>query len=133
MALTDEQIANIIFNETRSLSGALIAEARTNVAHAIINGQKLKGRPKSGPTKATVPDVEKQTYADCKVAIKTARANGAKSVDPTNGATNFNFRKNNWTGDFYALPIKTQVGPLNNSYPTTDLPATNIYANTYGK
>jgi|GEM_PF-3815274 len=134
MALTDKEIANIIFNETRSLSGEGIDEARKNIAHSIINAQESIGRrPKTGPTIAHVPDQESDTYSACAEAVTAAREERAKRLDPTGGATNFNFRKNNWRGDFYGLKLQTQVGPLDNSYPTTDLPASNIYANTYGK
>ena len=134
MALTDKEIANIIFNETRSLSGGDIATARKNVAHSILYAQAKSGsRPKTGPTSAKVPKQEDSAYGECTNAAVAARLERAKSLDPTIGATNFNFRKNDWHGDFYGLPIKTQTGPLNNSYPTADLPAANIYANTYGK
>lgn len=134
MPLTDDQVANIIFNETRSLSGEQIAEARKNIAHSIINAQSKAGtRPKTGPTVAHVPKQESETHTACVAAVTAARADRTKNLDPTNGATNFNFRKNNWKGDFYGLPIHTQIGPLDNSYPTADLPASNIYGNTYGK
>jgi hypothetical protein len=134
MALTDKQIANIIFNETRSLSGDNISTARKNIAHSLINAQQKSGkRPKTGPTVAHVPKQENEIYTACTDAVTAAREERTKNLDPTAGATNFNFRKNNWCGDFYGLKIKTQVGPLNNSYPTDDLPASNIYANTYGK
>jgi hypothetical protein len=54
------------------------------------------------------------------------------SNDPTNGATNFNFRSDDDRSNFLGtLEIQTQVGPLNNSYPTKDLPSAGIYANTY--
>lgn len=134
MALTDTEIANVVFNETRSLSGDDIATARKNVAHSIMNAiDKSGARPRTGPTVAHVPKQESATYEACVTAVKAARDDRAAKLDPTNGATNFNFRKNNWRGDFFGLPIKTQVGPLDNSYPTDDLPASNIYANTYGK
>ena len=134
MALTDQQIANIIFNETRSLSGDGIAEARKNIAHSIINAQASIGqRPQTGPTVAHVPKQEAEIYVACTEAVTIARAERAKNIDPTKGPTNFNFRKNNWQGDFYVLKIQTQVGPLDNSYPTADLPASNVYANTYRK
>ena len=134
MPLTDKEIANIIFNETRSLSGGGIVTARTNIAHSIINAEAKTGRrPKTGPTDAKVPKQEGDVYDKCTNAVVAARLDRASSLDPTKGATNFNFRKNNWSGDFYGLPIKTQTGPLNNSYPTADLPAANIFANTYGK
>jgi len=133
MALTDQQIANIIFNETRSLSGEPIAAARKNIAHSIINAQAKSGkRPKTGPTVAHVPKQEGETYSACVAAVTAARDDRAQNIDPTSGATHFNFRKNNWKGDFYGPTLQTQVGPLNNSYPSADLPASNIYANTYG-
>lgn len=133
MALTDTQIANIVFNETRSLSGDQIADARKNVAHSIINAQARSGaRPKTGPIVVHVPKQESGVYEACKDAVNAAREDRKKNLDTTSGATNFNFRKNDWRGDFFGLKIHTQVGPLTNSYPTPDLPASNIYANTYG-
>lgn len=133
MSLTDGQIANIVFNETRSLSGSGIQEARINIVHSIINAlANVRQRPRTGPTVAHVPQQESAVYDDCVAAVTSARANRQANIDPTSGATNFNFRRNNLRGDFFGLAIKTQVGPLDNSYPTTALPATNIYANTYG-
>lgn len=134
MAITDQEIANVVFNETRSLSGKDIAEARKNIAHSIINAQATTmRRPKTGPTVAHVPKQESGIHAACVAAVAAARDDRAKNIDPTTGATNFNFRKNNSRGDFFGLRIRTQVGPLDNSYPTADLPASNIHANTYGK
>lgn len=133
MALTDTDIANIIFNETRSLSGNDIHIARKNIANAIVNGAALlKNRPATGPTKVSVPAVEKGTYEDCVQAVADMRAERKEKIDSSMGATHFNFRKNNWRGDFYGKKICTQIGPLDNSYPTDDLPKSNIYANTYG-
>ena len=37
MPLTDGEIANICVNETRSPSGDRIAQARVNLAHAVVN------------------------------------------------------------------------------------------------
>ena len=37
-----------------------------------------------------------------------------------------------WRGNFFRRQIHTQIGPPRNSYPTRALPATGIYANTYG-
>jgi len=133
MALTDTDIANIVFNETRSLSGDGIHLARKHIANAIVNGAALlKDRPATGPTKVSVPSVEKDTHADCVQAVADMRAERNENIDSSAGATHFNFRKNNWRGDFYAKKIRTQIGPLDNSYPTADLPRSNIFANTYG-
>jgi hypothetical protein len=129
--MTDTEIAAIIFNETRSLSGDKIQEARVNIAHAVYNGDKLPKRPISGSTTAKVPKVEQKIYDMCVSAVAEMRLNISKNTDPTDGATNFNFRKNDWRGNFFGKAIKTQIGPLGNSYPTDDLPASGIYANTY--
>lgn len=132
MALTDKQIADIIFNETRSLSGPSIQDARVNIAHVLLNGDTRLGnrRPMTAPATAKVPDAEKTIYAQCVLAVTIMRGH---AEDSTEGATNFNFRPSTSRSDFFGLPIKTQIGPLNNSYPTPELPASGIYANTYGK
>jgi hypothetical protein len=59
------------------------------------------------------------------------RLNVSTGFDPTNGATHFNFRKNDRRGDFFGNRIKTQTDPFNNSFPSKDLPTSDIYANTY--
>lgn len=134
MALLDIQIANIVFNETRSLSGVHIQKARVNVAHAVVNADEAPGRrPLSAPIHATVPPAESITYNYCKQAVAEMREQRKRGEDPTGGAKNFNFRNNDSRANFYNIPIKTQVGPLNNSYPTSDLPRSGIYANTYGR
>jgi RHS repeat-associated protein len=136
LLLTDAQVANIIFNETRSLSGNGIDTARQNVADAILNGDEAedagKGKhPITAPDTATVPDAEKGTYAKCQKAAKDAREQRKKGEDPTKGATHFNLRPNDSTGDKDGNPIRTHNGPFNNSFPTQELPATGIYVNTY--
>jgi len=133
MPLTDVQITNIVFNETRSLSGPNIQQARINIAHTIANSDSRSGsRPRSAPTQARVPAVEGVTFGQCQQAVQEMRRQQTQGSDPTHGATNFNFRRNASRASFFNLPIQTQVGPLDNSYPTADLPATGIYANTYG-
>ncbi len=134
LVLTDEQIANIIYNETRSLSGENIAQSRENIAQAIINGDEALGdkRPITAPTTANVPSNEQQTYQACRDAVESARRARSSGNDPTRGAMNFNFRNNDSTAPFYGLPVQTQVGPLNNSYTRGGLNATGVYGNTYG-
>ncbi len=134
LELTDAQIANIIFNETRSFSGPSVADARVNIAHAIINGDEALDdqRPQTAPTTANVPGAEQPVYKACKKAVSTARNQRANGIDPTNGAMNFNFRNNNSTAPFLGLLLQTQVGPLNNSYTGGGLNSTGVYSNTYG-
>ncbi|MFZ1082850.1 MAG: RHS repeat-associated core domain-containing protein [Candidatus Kryptoniota bacterium] len=132
--LTDAQIANILFNETRSLNGPGIVDARINMAHAIINGDIARGqnRPSTAPATAKVPAGESSTYQACQTAVAQARQDLAWGFDPTNGAIYANFRNNTSRGNFEGDPIQTQVGPLNDSYPRWPLNATGNYANTYG-
>jgi hypothetical protein len=133
--LTDDQIANIIFNETRSLSGEGIQAARERIAHAVINGDEAAGsaRPGSAPTAASVPQVEAGAYKSAQDAVAAARTQRANGVDPTDGATHFNFRKNDWRGNFLRdYSIHTQSGPFSNSNPQPGgLPASGVYSNTY--
>jgi hypothetical protein len=132
MALTDIEIQNIVFNETRSLSGPSIAQARENISNAIINGDNHPPRPISAPTTVgDIPAAEQNTYDSCGVAVANARQDQAAGHDPTQGAIHFNFRPNNSTAPFQGHALKTQCGPLNNSHPTDDLPANGVYSNTY--
>jgi hypothetical protein len=131
--LKDDEIAAIIFNETRSLTGAGIADARRNLAHAIMNGDEALGakRPKSAPTTASVAPGEHEAYAGSLSAVGEARAHRAEGKDPTNGARHFNFRGGASKQPFQGYPLHTQAGPLNNSWPSRDLPAAGVYADTY--
>ncbi|MFO0752293.1 MAG: RHS repeat-associated core domain-containing protein [Thermodesulfovibrionales bacterium] len=136
LILTNAQVANIIFNETRSFSGDRVFEARLNIAHAIINGDNALGdrRPVTAPTTATVPQSEQATYQQIQFAVELARFQQTEGgIDPTNGAMNFNFRNNDSTSPFYGLPVQTHVGPLNNSYTGGGLNSTGVWANTYGR
>jgi RHS repeat-associated protein len=132
--LTDQQIANITFNETRSLKGKNADKARSNVAHAIINGDERFGRkrPITASTTARVPTSERSTYQSAVDAVARARAEERAGIDPTQGATHFNLRSNDSTRPFQGSRMTTQEGPLDNSFPTKALPAQNIYVNTYG-
>lgn len=131
--ISDDEIANIIFNETRSLSGAGIDDARVKIAHAIINAIASPHKfPKMAPTKANPPPVEKGVHAACIAAVQSARANVRAGNDLTSGATHFNFRRNNTDKTpFQGHALKTTVGPFANSHPTDELPASGIYSNTY--
>lgn len=103
--LTDEQIQNIVYNETRGLSGSNIQRARVALAHTIMNADEIwgpqRGRTsKDGPA-GTAPDFlkalpvsdrEKAAMTDVTLAVSAARAQRHAGIDPTNGATNFHMR-----------------------------------------
>jgi hypothetical protein len=131
--MTPQALANIVFNETRSLSGKDIYQARVNIALSILNAEKAKlHRPLTAPVTASIPHVEEAIYVDCLRAANEALADTKKGTDPTNGATHFNFRFGASRNPFFGFAVHTQIGPLQNSYPTPALPATGIFANTYG-
>lgn len=121
--LTTQQVTNIVFNETRSLSGDAVSEARTNVAHAVINGDETRGdrRPLTAPSAATVPAVERAQYREVEGAVRLALSQRSVGFDPTGGAMNFNFRNPNQSGSFFGIDPVLRVGPLDNSYPTGPL------------
>ena len=130
--LSDQQISNIVFNETRSLSGPTITDARVNIAHAIINTAASSHRfPVMASAVAHPGPAEKSILAECVTAVRTARRELLAGKDPTLGARHFNFRKNAFSGAFQGHALKTSVGPLDNAYPTAASPSSGIYANTY--
>ncbi|HYI39166.1 MAG TPA: RHS repeat-associated core domain-containing protein, partial [Allosphingosinicella sp.] len=121
--ITTREVTNIVFNETRSLSGRQISEARTNIAHAIINGDEARGngRPKTAPTTATFAAAEGARYEESRTAVALARAQRSIGYDPTGNAMNFNFRNPNQSGSFYDISPVLKVGPFDNSYPSGPL------------
>jgi hypothetical protein len=148
--LTVQGVGNIVFNETRSLSGDKIQDARKNIAHSIFNADTKFGNKRddvagtapttvnrksaagSAPITVNVPEAENGIYTQSQQAARNAYAEQNRGYDPTHGATNFNFRNSDSRAAFQSLSISTQVGPFNNSYPTKDLNATGVYSNTYG-
>jgi len=135
LLLTDAQIANIIFNETRSLSGKNISEARQYIAHAIINGDEKLGekRPITAPTTAKIPKSEQAIYQSILEDVARVRNERVQGIDSTHSAMHFNFRNTDSTAPFYGLSVQTHVGPLENSYTGSGLNRTGVWANTYGE
>ena len=131
--LTDQQVGNVVFNETRSLSGDSVDQARVNVANAVLNGDESLGtsRPQTASTSANPPTTEGDAWGSAQVAVVTAKVGRALGYDPTDGGVHFNLRKNDSTTPFQGHDLTTQSGPLNNSYPTKALPKDDIYVNTY--
>lgn len=146
--LTVEEIANIVYNETASLTDSgeqnePIDTARKYVAHAIMNADVQYGKERdqlAGTAPKTVKEAVKKTdaYKSSLEAAKTAFQEWKKGVDPTKGATHFNMRSNNSRGNFMkseknsGFSIRTQSGPFNNSYTQAGLPERGVYLNTYG-
>jgi RHS repeat-associated protein len=134
--LSQGQLTNIVYNETRSLSGARVDWGRRDAAHAIANGDATPG-PLGRPTHAvdTVRADESGTkiYQDTARAVRRTLAERSLGFDPTRGARHFNIRENASMLPWRGLPVVTHEGPLNNSYTGRDVHATSgVYINTYG-
>jgi hypothetical protein len=135
-SLSDNHVTGSVFNETRSFSGPALQQAQINAAHVIINGDEKWG-PKRANLASSASVVahplpgEESVYKSAQDAVAIARAQRAKGIDPTNGALHLNSRGDASRGSWNGSPIKTQVGPLHNSYTKGDTPWPTIYANTY--
>ncbi|MDD5929805.1 MAG: hypothetical protein PUC37_08380 [Spirochaetales bacterium] len=87
--LTAKELAAILFNETRSLSGEKIKQARKEVAHSIINAdkkwkEKRSTYAKTAAKEAKVPEVESYIYEACLEAAIEAVKEDEEGIDPTN-------------------------------------------------
>jgi hypothetical protein len=146
--LTDDEIANIVFNETASLSGTGIDDARTAIANATINGDERLGqnRPATAPStiNRALSTSEQNDLQNIKsVLIPNVRAARLNGVDPTAGAEFFNFRDLNKFTQIGLQGLTTSLntnigkspsqtfGPFNNSAPSNDLGPTDIFAVIY--
>jgi len=153
--MTPQQVGNIIYNETRALSGPGINEARVAIAHTIRNGEDERGakRPKTAPDDVKpVPDTETAKYQDCinsaiqadkereqgidptKWIDNSGDVNGdfTHSLDPSMGANLFDLTVGPATkpsSDIY--PLITSYGPFNNSHPSKDKNEINTKDNAY--
>jgi hypothetical protein len=143
--LTVQQVGNVVFNETQSLSNLPnsnepIESTRAKVAQVVINGDDQLGdsRPETASTAAPGPKQLQNaqvaaTYGSSQAAAREAYVNfRLGGLDLAGGALNFNLRPNAGTGPFFGIPLATQSGPYANSYPSKDLPAGRpVYVNTY--
>lgn len=102
--LTDDQIRNIVYNETRGLEpdrdqedyGQNLSAAREEMANTIINADRAWGRKRPPTATDLVPSsVNEQNNVDLAnsaVAVRLARLEQAMGIDSSLGATNYNFR-----------------------------------------
>ena len=143
--LTVEQIGNIVFNETQSLSNSgkenvSLDQARDTIAHTIINTDVKYGADRDKIARTAPSTVSERAikgnpaaYKSSQEAARQAYAESQRGVDPTGGSIRFNLRGNASRANFQKIqPIKTQSGPYNNSYPSGGLPGSGVYVNTYG-
>ena len=147
---TEQQLQNIIYNETASLSGPGIDTADVAIAYV------LQNRSNAGVNGGVAPDTLSQqaeeaiqqgnpaavaAYNQARAAAE--RATECPNSDPTHGARGYNLRGNSSIAPRFgnpADPVLLQYGPFNNSYPTVgnpnvptieQLPATGVYVDIY--
>jgi RHS repeat-associated protein len=140
------QVGNIVFNETRSIfvedesRRNHLQMARIAMARAIINGSDLFGvrRPQAAspdpPSRQVLRNpAEAAAYAACQAAARAAFTGfGTGAGDFLDGAVHFNLRPNSSTGPFFGMyDLRLQFGPFSNSFPTRQLPSSDIYINIY--
>lgn len=144
---TAEQLANIIYNETASLSGADIYNADIAIGDVAQN-RYVPGQSDNG---IGLPYLSAQAAAALQNGVPTVVAayNLARKAaeyavscpDVTHGAKGFVIKDNPSKPARYGLyPVILQYGPFNNSYPTIgnpnvspsqQLPETGIYINIF--
>jgi hypothetical protein len=139
-----------VFNETQSYSDGPdsnepLATAREKMAHSIINADQKYGADRqrlAGTASAIEPSPDALRNPTVRAAydssMKAAREAYLSGTDPTSGAvfsiqlptpTRSNYVFHN--GRPQGVPISTQSGPYNNSYPNTRVPSRTAWLNTY--
>ncbi|MBI3014627.1 MAG: RHS domain-containing protein [Candidatus Tectomicrobia bacterium] len=146
---TQEELANIIYNETGSLSGKGIYDARVVIGY-IAENRYIPGKIDRGIAPPQL-SAEAETALRNKVPsivaaysqAKQAAATALCSKDTTGGAKGFVIKGNPSRPARYGLyPVLQQFGPFNNSYPTAgnprvpvgqQLPASGVYINIFAQ
>jgi len=145
--LTVHHIGLIVFNETQSFTDSdkandTISGPREKVAHVVINGDSRFGhkrpvtaRPIEPSAKALKDPYTRKAYDS---SLAAAREAYLSPIDPTQGATHFQFLTNadrsNMKfrhGTREGLPLTTQSGPFHNSFLGNHVRSHQVYVNTY--
>jgi hypothetical protein len=147
---TVHDLGLIVFNETQSYSDRAdsnepIGTAREKMAHSIINADQKYGVARqrlAGTASAIQPSPNALRNPTVRAAydssMKAAREAYLGGADPTTGAvfsiqqttpdrSNYVFHNGRTQG----VPISTQSGPYNNSFPNKKVPSRTAWLNTY--
>jgi len=146
--MTVHDVGLSVFGETQSLSNLPesnepIDSAREKIAHMIMNGAQLRGssgRPSTHPSIEPSPDALRNpaVRAAYQSSMKAAWEAYLSGTDPTQGAiylnmpvtpdrSNLKFPR----GTPQGVPLRTQSGPYNNSFPNVKVPSRRAWVNTY--
>jgi hypothetical protein len=150
--LTVHQLGLIVFNESQSYSdrpdsNELITVARQKMAHSIMNADAKWGPARMTWAETALP-IEPSENALRNTAVRTAYESSREAAreaylsgnDPTNGALYLNQRENASRANRVmsednprGVPLSTQSGPYNNSYPNPQVPSRVAWLNTYNE
>ena len=137
---TTGQLAAIIYNETGSLSGTGIDIASVAIGH-IAENREIPGKVDHGIAAAKLSN---QASAAIRNGVPSAvsaytrarnAANAAmREADSTGGAKGFVLKGDSSKPNRYGkYPVIDQFGPFNNSFPSTQVPATSVYINIFAR
>ena len=142
--LNVHQVGLSVFGETQSLSdqpgsNESIDAAREKVAHVILNGAQLRGAKRPSVHPAIEPSVEvlrnPAVLAAYESSMRAAREAYLSGTDPTQGAIYLYLPitpdRSNRQFPNASVPLRTQSGPYNNSFPNRDVPSNRAWVNTY--
>jgi hypothetical protein len=141
-----QDLGLIIFNETQSYldrpdSNEPLDVAREKLGHAIMNADQKWGAARMHNASTALP-IEPSQKALSNPAVRTAYDSAREAYlsgsDPTNGAV-FSIQKPTADrsnqkfprGTPEGVPISTQSGPYNNSFPNKKVPSRTAWLNTY--
>jgi len=142
--LTVHQVGLSVFGETQSLSdqpgsNEPIGAAREKVAHMIMNGARLRGARRPSVHPPIEPSSEAlrnpAVLAAYESSMGAAREAFLSGTDPTQGAIYLYLPvtpdRSNRQFPNASVPLRTQSGPYNNSFPNKDVPSSRAWVNTY--
>ncbi len=142
------QLGAVVYNETASLSGAGIFEAREAIAF-IVRNRRAAGMT-GGVASSQLPlrelrairnAVPSSVLAYGQSVVAAAQALCQCVLDPTLGATEFNLRGSESLRPRRGVPVLLNFGPFTNRAPTIgnpgvpvpeQLPASGVYINIFG-
>ncbi len=136
-------------NETASLSGEGVYEARVVIGH-IAENRYIAGKTDTGIASPKLSSKAKTALLNKVPAVVAAYSQAEQSAaealcsrDTTKGAKGFVIKGNSSKPARYGLyPVLKQFGPFNNSYPTVgnskvplsqQLPASGVYINIFAQ
>ena len=146
---TTEELANIIFNETQSLSGPSLSAAQVAIGQIAIN-REVPGSVDPGIASSSLNATSARALRNGAPSVVQAYNSATQAAglalckpDMTSGAKGFVLKGNPSKVLRYGrYPVLQQFGPFNNSFPTVgnanvprsqQLPATGVYINTFAR